>query len=283
MSLVVALVCGAGAAIAYGAATAVEHSAAHTDDGAGDARGLVALLRNPRWLIGFAGDGVGLVLQVIALATGPVVLVQPLLVLALPVSLPIAWWLGGRRPSRGDYLWSGLIIAGLALFFGIVGNPGDASVITDRQALIVIVVALVAGAAALGAVHGRSRSSRALVYGTVAGVWSGVVGVLVDAAAAAWEHHGIRAFVHGYGLVPLGGFILVGALALVLTQTALQIGDLGASYPANLSADPVIAVVLGATVLGENIPTGPGQLVAYAVGLGAIVTGAIRLARRPGQ
>jgi hypothetical protein len=83
--------------------------------------------------------------------------------------------------------------------------------------------------------------------------------------------------------VPLGGLILVGALALVLTQTALQIGDLGASYPANLSADPVVAVVLGATVLGENIPTAPGQLVAYAVGLGAIVAGAIKLARRPDQ
>jgi drug/metabolite transporter (DMT)-like permease len=283
MSLLVAVPCGIGAAIAYGASTAVEHSAAHTDDATADARGLVALLRNPRWLIGFAGDGLGLILQVIALATGPVVLVQPLLVLALPVSLPIAWWLGGRRPDRTDYLWSALIIAGLALFFGVVGNPGDASVITDHQALIVIIVSLVAGGAALGAVHGRSRSTRALVYGTVAGAWSGVVGVLVDAAAAAWEHHGIRAFVHGYGLVPLSGLLLVGALAVVLTQTALQIGELGASFPANLSADPVVAVVLGATVLGENIPTSAGALVAYAAGLGAIMTGAVKLARRPDQ
>ena len=100
-----------------------------------DARGLVALLRNPRWLLGIAGDMLGLILQIVALATGPVVLVQPLLVLALPVSLPIGWWLGGRRPSRPTIVSCALIVAGLALFFAIVGNPGDASVLTGQPGI----------------------------------------------------------------------------------------------------------------------------------------------------
>jgi hypothetical protein len=73
--------------------------------------------------------------------------------------------------------------------------------------------------------------------------------------------------------------IAVGAVSIVLTQVALQIGELGASFPASLSADPVIAVVLGAALLGETVPTAPLQVLAYATCLAAIVAGAIRLAR----
>ncbi len=99
VSLLVAVPCGIAAAVAYGASTAVEHSAVHSDTGDADARGLVEQLRNPRWLLGIGGDVLGLVLQILALATGPVVLIQPLLVLALPISLPISRALGGPRPT----------------------------------------------------------------------------------------------------------------------------------------------------------------------------------------
>jgi hypothetical protein len=91
MSLAVAVPCGIAAAIAYGASTAAQHAEVHTGAGEIDAQGLVAMLHNPRWLLAMAGDGVGLLLQVIALSTGPVVLIQPLLILAVP-------WLTARRP-----------------------------------------------------------------------------------------------------------------------------------------------------------------------------------------
>src|ERR1700742_1049875 len=94
MSLLIAVPCGVAAAFAYGVSTAVEHSAAQDlSNGSrtqAPAGGLLSLLSNPRWLMGIAGDTLGLVLQVIALSTGPVVLIQPLLVLALPISLPVA-------------------------------------------------------------------------------------------------------------------------------------------------------------------------------------------------
>jgi hypothetical protein len=297
MSLWIALPCGVGAAIAYGASTAVEHAAAHAgtapdpagpntadpDAGAADARGLLALVRNPRWLLGMAGDTLGLILQIAALATGPVVLIQPLLVLALPISLPISRLLGGRRATAADYRSCALIIAGLAVFFAIVGNPGDASVLTARPAVIVIAVALVAGGLAMLAVRGRPAAIRALVYGAVAGAWFGIVGVLLDAAAASYSaasRPGIDAFAHPAGFVPLAGLLVLGGLSVVLTQVALQIGELGASFPASLAADPVVAVVLGATLLGETVPVGAWDLVAYPLCLAVIVAGAIRLARR---
>src|SRR6266540_2302627 len=153
MSLVVAVPCGVAAPVADGAATAVQHSAAHTGTGAADAIGLLRLLRDPRWLLSIGGDAIGLALQVVALSTGPVVLIQPLLVVALPVSLLAGWALDGPRPRRADYVACLGILGGLAVFFALIGDPGPASPLAPRSAGVAIAVALVVGAGACLAVR----------------------------------------------------------------------------------------------------------------------------------
>jgi hypothetical protein len=278
MSLVVAIPCALAAALAYGAATAAEHSAANTGTGRADASGLLALLRNPRWLAGMAGDTVGLVLQVVALSTGPVVLIQPLLVLALPVSLPIGWLIGGPRPRRADYLSCAWIIAGLGVFFAVIGDPGSGDLLRSRPALVTVILAIALGGLAILVVLRRAAPIRALIYGAVSGAWFGVVAVLLDATSTLWREQGVRAFGHPVGLIPLIGLLVLGGLSIVLTQIALQVGELGASFPANLSADPVVAVILGAALLHENLPMSVPLALVYAVALAAVVYGAVRLA-----
>ena len=205
-----------------------------------------------------AGDALGLVLQIAALATGPVVLVQPLLVLALPISLPISRPLGGPRPTRGDFVSCALIIPALGAFFVILRNPGDASILTVRPALITI-----------GVDAGRRRDRGRRGARPAAGdpgarstAWSPAPGPAWSACCSTRRPRpGPRTAsarsLHSDGLVPLVGLLVVGALSIVLTQVALQIGELGASFPASLSADPVIAVVLGAALLRETVPTAP--------------------------
>jgi drug/metabolite transporter (DMT)-like permease len=278
MSLLVAVPCGIAAAFAYGASTAVEHSAANTGTGQADAQGLVALLRNPRWLMGMAGDTLGLILQVIALSTGPVVLIQPLLVLALPISLPIGWLIGGPRPGRSEYLLCGWIIAGLAVFFVIIGDPGSGQLLAPRPALIAILVAAVVGAIACAVVRHQAAAVRALVYGGVAGAWFGLVGVLLDASVTTWRERGIHGFAHVSGFMPVLGVLVVGALSIVLTQVSFQVGSLGASFPANLAAAPIVAVILGAVLLREHVPSSTLHLLGYAGCLAAIILGSIQLA-----
>ena len=282
MSLLVAVPCGLLAAVAYGAATAVQHSAAHTGTGSADAVGLLRLLRDPRWLVSIGGDAVGLIFQVVALSTGPVVLIQPLLVLALPVSLFVGAMIGGPKPQRGDYLACLGILGGLGAFFAMLGNPGEGSALAPGAAVTAIVVALGAGLAACAAVHGRGAALRAGVYGGVAGAWFGLVGVLLNAVATTWRDQGLDAFSHAEGLVPLIGLLVVGGLGITLTQISFQVGALGASFPANKAADPVVAVVLGAVLLHERVPVGGLLIVGYLACLAAIVGGTIRLANPPG-
>lgn len=281
MSFVVAVSCGVGSAIAYGAATAIEHDEAHTGTGEHDAEGLLRLLTNPRWLIGVLVDLVGLVLQIVALDQGTVVLVQPILVLSLPISLPIAWVLGGPRPRGRDYVASLAIIAGLTGFFLLLGHPAQSHALHRRHAPSTVAIALAAGGIAALAVRGRKAPLRAAVYGGVAGAWFGLVGVLLDAATTTWRERGLHGFTHPAGFVPLIGVLLIGGLSVVLTQVSFQVGTLGASFPANLAAAPVVAVVLGAVLLREHVPVSVPIVAGYLACLLAVVIGAIRLADPP--
>ena len=280
VSLLISLVCALVAALAYGAATAVEHSATH--DEATAEGGLFTLIRNPRWLLGMGGDTVGLLFQVVALSTGPVVLIQPILVLALPVSLPIAWALGGPKPGPTQYRACAWILGGLAVFFILVGDPGRADLLVTHEAIITTAGLAGVGVVVLALARRGGSAVRAAVYGGVAGAWFGLVAVLMDAASTAWSKHGLSAFAHEEGLVPLVILVLLGTASIALTQVAFRAGPLAASFPANLAADPVIAVILGATLLNENVSTSALDVVAYVLCLAAVVFGAFRLASGPG-
>ena len=279
MSLAVAVPCAVLSAVAYGGSTAVQQQAAHRGSGQADARGLLRLLRDPRWLASVGGDSVGLVLQVVALATGPVVLIQPLLVLAVPVSLPVGWALGGPRPTWRDYAACAGILAALAYFFAVLGDPGGATPLSVRPTLVAVGVILAVGGATLAALRGRSGPVRAAVYGGVAGAWFGLVGVLLDAVATAWQRSGWPGLQSADGWVPLVSLLVVGALALTLTQVSFQVGALGASFPANESAAPVVAVFLGAALLHERVPVSPLTLAAYAGCLAVVLASTIWLAK----
>jgi hypothetical protein len=80
--------------------------------------------------------------------------------------------------------------------------------------------------------------------------------------------------------VPLIGIVALGTGGIILTQVSFQIGHLAATLPANLAADPVTAVLIGALLLHEHIPLAPGYLCGYLACLALVIAGTIRLARR---
>lgn len=279
MSLAVALPCAVLSAVAYGSATAVQHRAAHRGDGRTDARGILRLLHDPRWLASVGGDTLGLVLQLVALATGPVLLVQPLLVLAIPVALPVGRMLGGPAPGWRDYAACLGILASLAVFFALVGDPGRASPLSAVHAAWATGVAAAGGAALLVGVRSASSTLRAATYGAVAGAWFGLVGVLLDAVATRWQNRGPAGLVQPDGWVPLGCLVVLGVGALALTQLSFQVGALAASFPANEATAPAVAVVLAAALLHERLPLSPGHVTAYLCCAAVVAGGAVQLAR----
>ena len=119
---------------------------------------------------------------------------------------------------------------------------------------------------------------RAVVFGAVSGAGFGVVGVLLNATAQVYDADGLTGLFTGDGLVPLIALVAVGAAAMTLTQASFQIGELGASFPANEAAAPVVAVILGGALLHEHVPLSPVLAVGYLACLAVVVAGTIRLA-----
>ncbi|MCW2598012.1 MAG: hypothetical protein QOF92_1188 [Pseudonocardiales bacterium] len=282
MSLAVAIPFGVASAVVYGASIVVQHRTVQehaSEGGEASAARLLQLVRHPVFLLAIAGDAVGFLLQIIALSTGPVVIVQPLVVLMLPVSLLVSYLLGGHKPGVGDYLGCAGVLGGLAVFLALVGRPGMGHVPHPRVLGLAVILVLLIGIVLCISVIGRNRVIRGATLGAVAGAYFGALAVMVDAASDRASHGGLHAlFASPRGLVPMAGIVLLGIGGIVLTQMSFQVGALGATLPANLAVDPLVGVLLGAALLHEHIPMSPGHIVAYIFCLVAVVAGAIRLA-----
>lgn len=281
VSLAVAVPFGVASAVVYGTSIVVQHRVAQeqADDCGESAAGLIRLIKHPIFMLAIAGDFIGFVLQLVALSTGPVVIIQPLVVLMLPVSLGVSFLMGGHRPQLGDYLGVVGILAGLAMFLALIGHPMDPQIPRSRYLVCTVVLVLVVGTLLSLAVTGRNRVIRGAMYGGVAGACFGTLAMLVDAASERLSTAGIDGlFESPRGIVPIVGMFVVGTAGMVLTQMSFQVGALGATLPANLAVDPLMAVLLGALVLHEHIPFDAIHIVLYAICLAAVVAGAIRLA-----
>jgi drug/metabolite transporter (DMT)-like permease len=276
VSIAIAVGAGICSALAYGTGTAAQHAAAYT--GEVDAGRLKDLLRNRRWLFGTAGDVLGLLLQLVALGNGPVVLVQPLLVLCLPVAVVLRSRFGAPPPSRRNLADCALLVIAVGVFFAAIGTPQRGHILHTNAAVWTWLAALGIGAVAVAAVRKRPPIPRAAVFGTVAGCWFGLASVLIAAVASVWERLGLAGFWRPEGWVPLVALLVLAVGGYLLVQIGFQLAPLAASFPPNLILDPVVAVVLGGVLLGERVPLGPGHLLVYLTCLAAVGWAVFRLA-----
>ncbi|GAB2471254.1 DMT family protein [Jatrophihabitans fulvus] len=281
MSLAVAIPFGLASAAVYGTSIVVQHRVAQeqADDHGASAAGLIRLVKHPIFLLALAGDFVGFLLQLVALSTGPVVIIQPLVVLMLPVALIVGFLMGGHKPNRGDYAGVVAVLGGLAVFLALIGHPAEPRVPKVRFIVMTILIVLAVALAVCLVTLGRSKTVRGAAYGAAAGICFGTLAMLVDAASVRLADRGVAGLLDSpKGLVPIVGMFVVGTAGMILTQMSFQVGALGATLPANLAADPLVAVLLGALVLRESIPSDALHLLAYAACLAVVTAGAIKLA-----
>ena len=91
---------------------------------------------------------------------------------------------------------------------------------------------------------------RAVLLAVAVGVLFGVVAVLTKLVMHLLTHEGVRAVLTTPVLYLL---VVIGVLAMFLQQSAFHAGSLQTSVPTMLVLEPVIAVLLGAVVLGEHL------------------------------
>jgi hypothetical protein len=268
-------------ALSFATSTVVQHRAVtsvHAAPGRRRAlRLIVGVLRDRAWLAGQLTAVAGVALHALALRSGPVVLVQPVLSCGLVMSLALSaladrghpdW----RMPGRGEWAAAGLVVLGLTLFL-LTARPAPGS--SSGRPLVLAGATLgelLLCAAALGWSRRPGAPHRALALGVAAGAGFGVTGLLLKDVVA----HPLTSW---SAALPLTALVVVGALAFPAAQLAYRAGALIESLPTMTVLEPVVAVALAAVAFGETLAPGGGAHAGQLAGLLLLTVGVIGMAR----
>lgn len=262
------------AAVCFAANGVFQHYAA-----ASTARAAVPwtrMLLRPTWWFGSAAGVAGVVLQVLALGSGPVVLVQPVLATSVVFALPASFLIHRRTPSLAECGWGGLLIAALAAFL-VAARPAAAD--TDQvneTALLANTIVLVAiGAGAVAWALHQPGHRRAMVLGGAAGAGYGLASVLGKECLRVLTGSGP---VQVLGSWPFWALLLIIGASVGIAQAAFRAGPLSASMPPLAILDPLVGVTLGVTSFSETLSSSPGALIGQLVAGVAMAAAIGRLA-----
>ncbi|WP_435856700.1 DMT family transporter [Streptomyces parvus] len=244
-------------AVAYAAGAIIQERVAATDDNA-----WYALLRNSVWWVAVVLNGIGAVLHVVALAYGPLSLVQPLGALTIVFALPMAALFVGRR--AGATAWRGALMAtaGLGGLLALTGNAEPHTLNGPEQALLASVTFGAVGALVFLSRTLRRPVLRSIVLATGAGAAFGMASVFTKTVAVEWTSGSVRS-----GALPLLVIAGLAAAGLFLSQAAYRGAGLTAPLATVTVVNPVVAAAIGITLFGEHFRLGvPGTVLALSSG-----------------
>ena len=254
-------------AVAYAGGAIVQEQVAvsHPDE-------QYAPLRRPSWWAAVALNGLGGLLHVVALAYGPLSLVQPLGALTIVFALPMAALFVGRR--AGATAWRGAIMAtvGLAGLLSLVGASDAQSLGTTQRVFagLVTAAAVVALMIAGRAAH-RHPVVRSVLLATASGIAFGMSSVFTKTVAVDWTD--------GIATADLPSLAAIGALAtagLMLSQASYRGAGLAAPLATLTVVNPVVAAAVGITMFGETFRYGTTGT-ALALSCGVVAAGGLIL------
>jgi drug/metabolite transporter (DMT)-like permease len=249
------------------------------DDKGVSALMVLTLIRRPLWWGGTAAAIAGFVFQALALSYGSLLLVQPILVSALLFALPLSARLAKRRVTRGEWMWALVLTASLAVFVVLAKtSAGDYEASVPLTAIVAVVCTAAVAACVIVAIRNPGWR-RAVLLAVAVGVLFGVVAMLTKLVMHMLTHDGVRAVLTTPAPYLL---IVIGVIAVLLQQSAFHAGSLQTSVPTMLVLEPVVAVVLGAVVLGEHMTVNGVKAVAITIALVAMAAATAALGREEG-
>ena len=283
MDTVMTVGLGLGAATAFGAASVLEERSTKQvpQRAALSPRLLVDLVRRPLFVASIGVNVAGAGLQILALHSGSLTLVQPLLVLSLLFAVVIASVASRRRPPDAVLLaGAACCVVGIAGFLAVARPHGGTGTAGPAAAL-----PLAAGLAAvltgcLAAARWGSRAVRPLWLAAGCGTAFGANALLLKIVPGTLP----AGFADPLRQWPLYLMVIVTPAGFLLNQNAFQAGTLLAPALALITtADPLVSIVVGAAFLHEKIAAAPVDLAVEGLCLAVTIGGIIALARRAPQ
>jgi hypothetical protein len=233
------------------------------------------LIRRKVWLAGIGMVMLAAVAQAVALATGPVALVQPIFIIELPFTLLVASKVN-RRPLSA-VTWGAVALVTVSLGIGLA-TAAPSGGTTHASAKVWITALIVTGAfefVVIGVGVRARGNARAAALGLAAACGYALTATLLKSAVSELDR-GIGPFFTSWQLYATAA---AGVGALFLLQNGLQAGRLVAVQPPLTLGDALISACYGVTIYNESVRTGGWLLVVQILAVLAIAVGCIQLSR----
>jgi drug/metabolite transporter (DMT)-like permease len=231
-----------------------------------DARFLVQIFRRPVWVAGAVLQGLGWVLQAMALDRASLVQVQAITALSLVIALPLGVMFTHQHIGRREFTGAGLALVGIVFFLSAgqpQGGTAHPSAAAWWSACLITAVLVVT----LFGVGTRFRgAAKALTFGAAAGLGYGLQAAVTKTFVTEIGG-GILGLLSSWSIYVL---ILSALSGFALQQSALKTGVLAPAMASSNSVSLFSGVILGIAVYGETLSKSGGAHVGAAV-LGLVV------------
>lgn len=253
----------------------------HGDDAkSGLSFGQMALLvRRPSWVLGTTLLALAIVIQLVSLGFAPLIVVQPLGVVAMVLTNVINSRVNG---IASDFRVKGsiaLAVLGIAIFVGFSAIYAFERALTDGQMIFIMALLAIVIAVTTTAFLVFRHRLRAMFYIVAAGTLYGFVVTIAKVLINRWQSDQIDAFM----IVCFAGLVVAALLGGYFVQTAYSVGSPDLVIAGLTVIDPLVAVAIAITVLGEADRFPPFALAGLAVGGALSVVGVVLLARHHPQ
>ncbi|MGB4779957.1 DMT family transporter [Microbacterium sp.] len=247
-----------------------------TDGGSGLTGGqLWNLLRRPSWVVGTAMLGLAIVCQLWALSYAPLILVQPLGAISLVITTLLNARISGHKPTGRSITAISLCVVGILIFVTIAALYATETAISDAQLITVLVILLVVAVVLTGLwLWLRSRIG-ALFYIVGAGIVYGFVATLAKVVINRIQNDNFEWLT----VVCIIGLLTGTAMGAYFVQTAYASGPPDLVIAGLTVIDPIVAILIGLTVLHEAQNAPWGAYVGFVVAGALAVAGVFQLAR----
>ncbi|MGH3828929.1 MAG: DMT family transporter, partial [Pseudonocardiaceae bacterium] len=225
--LFVAVPAAVAGAASFGLASAVQQRATKQVPTSGtlDPRLLLDLIRRPVWVLGVGTVIVGLSLQLVALAFGPLVLVQPLLVTGVLFGAVFSALLAHHRVDRLVVLGSLGCVAGLSAFLLLAHPTGPATQRPDYGGALVV-LAITLGVLILGCLAAAARFAGAVHVAALAAATGLLYGITAGLMKVVTGQFRAGGFTEVFGHPMLYVVCALGPMGFLLSQNTFQQGTL---------------------------------------------------------
>jgi len=242
-------------------------------------RQLGHLIRRPSWVLGTVLLALAIVIQLISLGFAPLIVVQPLGVVAMVMTNVINSRVHGIK-TDSRVRWSIILaVLGIGIFVAFSTIYAVEKAFTDGQ-LTFILGLLVAVIAATGvAFLVFRRRLRAMFYIVAAGTLYGFVVTITKVLINRWRTDHIDPLM----IACFVGLVVAAVLGGYFVQTAYSVGSPDLVIAGLTVIDPLVAIAIAITVLREAEMFPPFALVGIALGGALSIVGVVLLARHHPQ